>query len=265
MNKKYPFDSSIKHHFIIAFGLAIWIFLFLYFTEPLDVSELTNSEQLIYLPLYGLLGAFCYVLFLPIQHLLYKKNNEKWLFKTEIIFLATFILIGIIAARLFYLYVVVLGEPNPYTLGYHLKSIILPALATILPIIILGRFAFGKYENKKIEAQKIEIKGEGNYEGLRLFFNDIISIQSSDNYIEVFYISGNELKKNLIRNKLSVIADEFPELLRTHRSYLMNPYHFLKWQTANNKLLVILFHHIEVPVSRTYQTKVKAILNSTTE
>jgi len=69
LNKKYPFDSSIKHHFIIAFGLAIWIFLFLYFTEPLDVSELTNSEQLIYLPLYGLLGAFCYVLFLPIQHL----------------------------------------------------------------------------------------------------------------------------------------------------------------------------------------------------
>ena len=134
-----------------------------------------------------------------------------------------------------------------------------------MPIIILGRFAFGKYKNKKTEALKIEIKGEGNYEGLRIFFNDIISIQSSDNYIEVFYVSGNELKKNLIRNKLSVIAEEFPELLRTHRSYLINPYHFLQWKTANSKLFIILFHHIEVPVSRTYQANVKSILNSTTE
>ena len=146
-----------------------------------------------------------------------------------------------------------------------LQSIFFPSLLTILPINIFRRFAFGKYKNKKTESQKIEIKGEGNYEGLRLFFKDIICIQSSDNYIEIFYVSGNELKKNLIRNKLSVIADEFPELLRTHRSYLINPFHFLQWKTEKSKLFVVLFHHIEVPVSRTYQSDVKTVLNSTTE
>ena len=71
LNKKYPFDPSIKHHLIIALGLAIWIFMFLYFTEPLDVSEFQKSEKLIYLPLYGLLGAFCYLVFLPIQNYIY--------------------------------------------------------------------------------------------------------------------------------------------------------------------------------------------------
>ncbi|MCI2228171.1 LytTR family transcriptional regulator [Polaribacter sp. MSW13] len=265
MNKKYPFDPSIKHHFIIAFGLAIWIFVFLYFTEPFDVSVFNRTEKLIYLPLYGVLGAFCYLLFLPIQHFLFKKNNENWFIKTEILFLFIFISIGIVSTRLFYLYVIVPGEPNPHDLSFHLKTIILPVLSTILPIIIFGRFAFGKYKNKQTEALKIEIKGEGNYEGLRLFLNDIICIQSSDNYIEVFYVSGNELKKHLIRNKLSVIADEFPQLLRTHRSYVINPFHFLQWKTANSKLFVILFHHIEVPVSRTYQNDVKTVLNSTTE
>lgn len=157
------------------------------------------------------------------------------------------------------------NENNPYELWYMLQRIFLPAIATILPIIIFGRFAFGKYKDKQIEAKKIEIKGEGNYEGLRLFLNDIISIQSSDNYIEVFYVNGKELSKTLIRNKLSVIANEFPELLRTHRSYLINPYHFLQWKTEKSKLFVILFHHIEVPVSRTYQSNVKSLLNSTTE
>ena len=156
------------------------------------------------------------------------------------------------------------NDRNPYDLWYMLKSIFFPALLTILPIIIIGRFAFGKYKNKKTEAQKIEIKGEGNYEGLRLLLNDVICIQSSDNYVEVFYQSGNEVKKSLIRNKLSVIADEFPEFLRIHRSYLINPYHFLQWKTEKSKLFVVLFHHIEVPVSRTYQKDTKAVLDSTT-
>jgi DNA-binding LytR/AlgR family response regulator len=150
-------------------------------------------------------------------------------------------------------------------LWYHLKTVLIPAFSTILPIIIFGRFAFGKYKNKQTEAQKIEIKGEGNYEGLRLFLNDVICIQSSDNYVEVFYLSRTELKKSLIRNKLSALADEFPQLLRTHRSYVINPFHFSQWKTTNSKLFVLLSHHIEVPVSRTYQKDVKAVLNSTTE
>jgi hypothetical protein len=41
------------------------------------------------------------------------------------------------------------NEINSYDLWYMLKSIFLPAIATILPIIIFGRFAFGKYKNKQ--------------------------------------------------------------------------------------------------------------------
>jgi hypothetical protein len=265
LNKKYPFDPSIKHHLIIALGLAIWIFMFLYFTEPLDVSEFQKSEKLIYLPLYGLLGAFCYLVFLPIQNYIYIKNNQNWFVKSELLFFLIFILVSIFSARIFYLYVIVLGEQYPYTFWYHLKTVLIPAFSTILPIIIFGRFAFGKYKNKQTEARKIEIKGEGNYEGLRLFLNDLICIQSSDNYVEVFYLSGTKLKKSLIRNKLSALADEFPQLLRTHRSHIINPFHFSQWKTTNSKLFVLLSHHIEVPVSRTYQKDVKAVLNSTTE
>lgn len=265
LHKKYPFDSAIKHHLIIAIGLAIWIFVFLYFTEPLDVNQLHEDEKLLFLSGYGLIGGFCYLLFLPLQYLILHKNDKKWTVLSELLFLLLFSFCTIVIARLYYLYIIMANDRNPYDLWYMLQNIFLPAIVTILPIIIFGRFAFGKYKNKQIEAKKIEIKGEGNYEGLRLFLNDVISIQSSDNYVEVFYVVGKDLKKTLIRNKLSVIADEFPALLRTHRSYLINPYHFLQWKTANSKLFVLLFHHIKVPVSRTYQKEVKAVLNSTTE
>jgi len=264
LKRLYPFDPLIKHHIIISLLLALWVFIFLYFTEPLDVSELPNNEKLIYLPGYGLVTGFCYLLFLPFQSYLYRKFQNQWNIFSELTFIITFSIVSIAIARCYYLFIVVANEPNPNTLGYMLATIFLPAIATILPIILIGRFGFGKYYEKQLEDQKIEIKGEGNYEGLRLQLNEVISIQSSDNYIEVFYLSGHDLKKTLIRNKLSVIADEFPELRRAHRSYLINPFHFQQWKTENGKLYVILNHHIEVPISKTYQKDIKATITSTT-
>jgi DNA-binding LytR/AlgR family response regulator len=166
-----------------------------------------------------------------------------------------------IFARLLYLYVIVYGQPNPYTLGYHFTSIFLPALTVILPILIIGRFAFGKYKNKKLEEQKIEIQGEGHYESLRLLLNDLICIQSSDNYVEVFYIDGTMLKKSLIRNTLSKVSNSFPELLRTHRSFVINPFHFKSWKTEKGKHFLLLAQDIEVPISKTYLEDVKETLS----
>jgi len=260
----YPLDPLLKHHILIGLLLALWIFVFLYFTEPLDVSELNDTEKLFFLPGYGLLGGLSYIIFLPLQYYLYRKSDHTWSLLNELIFILAFALIAISAARLYYLHVIMIGERNPYTLGYMLKAIFLPALTTILPIIIIARFAFGKYHEKRLEDQKIEIKGEGNFEGLRLQCNAIICIQSSDNYIEVNYISGKDLKKTLIRNKLSVIDEEFPELLRVHRSYIINPYHFQQWKTENGKRFMILSYDILVPVSKTYQSAIKATFHSTT-
>lgn len=265
MNIKYPFDPSTKHHLLIALGLAIWIFVFLYFTEPLDVNEFGDSEKLIYLPMYGGLGALLYISILPFQYWLFKRGLSSWTVLHELLFMFVFIGITIVVLRLFYLHFIIEWHPNRYGLWYHIKAIMFPAILTILPIVIIGRFAFGKYKDKKLEEQKIEIQGEGHYESLRLQLNDLICIQSSDNYIEVFYINGQSLKKTLIRNKLSVIANSFSELLRTHRSFIINPYHFQSWKTEKGKHVLILSYNIEVPISKTYLEDTKAQLNFTTE
>lgn len=133
-------------------------------------------------------------------------------------------------------------------------------MATILPIILMGRWAFGKYREKKLEEKKIEIQGEGTYEGLRLHLNDLVAIKADDNYIAVSFLDNNKLKKQLIRNKLSTIATLHSDLLRTHRSYLINPYHFLQWKMISGKLHVVLTSEIEIPVSKTYTDDTKAIL-----
>lgn len=121
MKTKYPFDPAIKHHLIIALGVAFWVFAFLFFTEPLDVSELNHSEKLTYLPLYALVGAFSYCSFIPLQYYLLKKSKQNWKLKHELVFIITLSVISIILARLLYLHVIVRGEPNPYPLLYMIK------------------------------------------------------------------------------------------------------------------------------------------------
>lgn len=264
MNKRYPFDPSIKHHFFIAGGLAIWVFVFLFFTEPLDVSQLNLNEKLTYLPLYGLFGSICYLICLPFQHWLYKKIGQ-WPVWAELTFMFFVIVIGFVATRLVYYYLVVNSDPNAYTISYFATAIYLPAALTVFPIVAIGRWSFGKYKDKKLEDQKIEIKGTGNYESLRLQLNDLICIQSSDNYVEITYKEGSELKKQLIRNKLTDVESARPELVRTHRSFLINPYHFKQWRTGNRKVNVVLTSDIEVPVSKTFQPVVEQAVNSATE
>ena len=154
MKRFFPFDPLLKHHVLISLLLAIWVFVFLYFTEPLDVQEFYESEKLIYLPGYALVAGLCYLFFLPLQNFIYHKGNKQWTIFSEIIFILTFTFISITIARCFYLYVVVANQPNPHTLDYMLTAIFLPAVTTILPTILIGRFAFGKYYEKRLEDQK---------------------------------------------------------------------------------------------------------------
>jgi hypothetical protein len=202
---------------------------------------------------------------LPVQQLLYNKSGKEWSLKNEMLFTLLFILFSFLVVRSFYLYVIMADDRNPYTLRYYTVSIFIPAILTILPIVLAGRWALGKYKNKRLEDAKIEIQGEGNYESLRLLFNDLICIQSSDNYVEISFLDNTTLKKQLIRNKLSVIETSFPELIRTHRSFLMNPYHFQSWKTENSKLGIVVSQDIFIPISKTYATAVKATINSTTK
>lgn len=262
--KNYPFDPLVKHHLLIALGMAVWIFVFLYFTEPLDVSELQQNERLLILPVYGILGALCYISVLPFQSWLYKKSQSTWPLRNELLFFAVFIFWSFIVMRSFYLYVVVYGEPNPYSIYYYLFSIFLPAVLTIFPIVLIGRFGFGKYKEKQLEEQKIEIKGDGNYEGIRLLFSDLILLEASDNYVEIHFQDNGVYKKQLIRARLSQLEKSVPDMMRTHRSFLVNSVHFISYKTESGKIGLQLSHNIFAPVSKTYATAVKEALNFAT-
>ena len=93
---RFPFDPSLRHHLFIAVGLFLWVFVFLFFTEPLDIKELYFDEKLLYLPVYSLVASFGYLLLLPLQSWLYAYNARVWKLSSELLMLFAFSLLGLV-------------------------------------------------------------------------------------------------------------------------------------------------------------------------
>lgn len=54
--------------------------------------------------------------------------------------------------------------------------------------------------------------------------NDLLYIESADNYISIHYLSNNAIRKTMVRNTLKGIAERMEgyNILRCHRSYMVN-------------------------------------------
>ena len=89
-------------------------------------------------------------------------------------------------------------------------------------------------------------------------------VSSADNYVDVIYTEENQVKKHLIRNTLSAVASDLPQLLRVHRSYLINPEHYKYVNSENGKFKITMIHDLQCSVSKTYLPQVKAAFNFAT-
>jgi len=139
MKKQYPFHKNIQNHFWIALGLSIWVFMFLYFSEPFDINQFSSQEKLILLPIYSIIEGFCYALPLLYQYRI-TKTQKIWYVQNELLFLIISIGIGALVNYVFYKYAVVPGEEGVYSYVEYIKIIYLPGLAVILPFVIVTRF-----------------------------------------------------------------------------------------------------------------------------
>ncbi|WP_452601455.1 LytTR family transcriptional regulator DNA-binding domain-containing protein [Pontimicrobium sp. MEBiC06410] len=263
MNKNYPFYSILQNHLWITLGLALWVFLFLYFSEPFDINRFSENEKIFLLPIYALIQGICYSIPLLYQNFVYRKQ-QQWFFKNEAVFLILLISIGAILNFLFYKIIIVDNDPGTYSFFQYFKWIYLPAVAIILPFVIVTRIILGKLYNPKESNDKITIKGKGKYDFITLKQEELLFIQSSDNYIEINFIQNNTVQKKLIRGTISEVESTFPELLKTHRSFLINTIHFIQFKTENKKLFIDLGYGNAIPVSRNLQQAVKSKLQPTT-
>ena len=116
--------------------------------------------------------------------------------------------------------------------------------------MLTSRWFFAKQSNTHVgKKKKITLSGSYSRDVLQIEPDDLICLVSANNYVEVNYLQEGKVKKKLLRSTTKKMHEKLPNLVRTHRSYLINPIHFVEWK---NKKTIVL-SHLEVPVSEKYK------------
>lgn len=262
LSRPYPSPESFTKDFKEGCMGAVIVTAILYVFRPFGMSYYEGSILKISLLFGGvsLIAVALYNIILrnSIKALSYQSeyNLGKWIL--EILGLLLFIAIGN------WLMIVYINQVN-FSPSSFFMSLLVTCLIGIIPIIIFGLHNQLKQERlntttaidlaKRLQNKELETNTQKDM---------VLFIQAMENYINVYSLVGELVKKESIRRTLkSVLADDsYQGLVKCHRSYLINP-DAIKKIEGNAQGLRINLGHEEcplIPVSRSYIPTIKALL-----
>lgn len=111
---------------------------------------------------------------------------------------------------------------------------------------------------QKAYIQILDEKGEMR---LSIRRENLVAIESADNYVCIYYLNGDKTKKSMVRNTLSRVAEHLQgsRIVRCHRSYMINLDHAKILHRDKEGVFVELgIEGIpDIPISRTYADNVR--------
>lgn len=254
-----------------AFGFGAFVFLFLYTFTPFGLDALPYAALLI----TGMYGAATTVIMLVLNILIPTVaskffSEENWTVLREIFW--TLLNVFFIALANMWLSVLLdFTEMSwlsfQFFIGYTMAIGIIPITISVLlaELRLRKKFETGSAPlNKELESPKkqqpatdrvLKIVSENSKENLEIAVGHFLYIRAAENYIDVFWIDKNEVTKTVLRNSLKSVADALaethPNLLRCHKSFLVNLSH-VKHVSGNAQGYKLHLKHTEflVPVSR---------------
>ena len=244
MNKLNP---SIKLHLLVGLFIGFWIFCFGFFIRPFD-DVILDYEWVPISIGFGVFIFLCYAIIAVIQNKVYQKLL-RWNLTFEIITIVSYCLFFTIVL---YTYSKSDLVDSAYSFSYF-SFLMAKTSIVLIPILILARI----YVVKLIPAKEaiLTIKGDNKLDILKVYPSDLISVSSSQNYVEIFFLDSGILSSKLIRSSLKKIYKAVPFLIQVHRSHFINPSHFKSWKNQNT----IYVTQMEVAISKNYKEVILAL------
>ena len=248
-----PLPKSYTYHFLVALLLAVWLIVFLVLIAPFDIAELPIEVRFEIMPMYGLISFIVYVLLIPLQQWGAKKIG-KYPIVLETLFITLYNVLVLLGSYIYYKSSIVNGD---YSFIKFTLEVYYPIFFILLPVIIFGRWFVNRKEVPQ-DTEEIILTGNNKLDILQLKLSDLICVSSADNYVSVSHLVNDVVRTKLLRTTLKKMELQLPELVKVHRSHLINPIHFKEWKDANTLLLT----QTEVPVSKNYKKAVLAMNHS---
>ncbi len=158
------------------------------------------------------------------------------------------------------------------TFKYTLLVAIVPYVISLLILFArqksqLAQTLSRMTQAKPQAAEYLSIEDENGKVILSLQLKNILLLKAEDNYVDVHYLLGGQVKKELIRTSLKRIESRSSasSLIRVHRSYIINLENASSSRKTSKGYLVEfdLLPDAAIPVSASYQNQFELLLLST--
>ena len=112
-------------------------------------------------------------------------------------------------------------------------------------------------------ADLLTLYADNKNEWFKIRPKDLILLESSDNYVCIYYLDKEKVQKKLLRSTLTKLEEQIdlPAIFRCHRSFMVN-LHQIKQVKGNSRGLQLDLLDLEqtIPVSRKYVKEIQAKL-----
>lgn len=261
LNNNFSLLDKKEDRYLLIVVVFVFCVIFLNVFEPFNIGRWYSDSGIIKFLRLSSYGFVIAIVFLFTQFPLRKFFKiTEFKFKTYLIWL----IIEIALINL--VYIILYGNPIGnfindlgFSLKYTLLSIWLPYSFAIL--IVYYKNHRNEIEllksnvGKTIEKQLIVFKDENGKIKFSVRTNDLLIIESTDNYVSVFYILQNKVQRKLLRNTLKHLEEMLKEnaIIRCHRSFMVNPAN-VEFMQKEGKKFNIKIKHVEkyIPVSEKY-------------
>lgn len=227
---------------VFAFFSGLWIYLILVLLGPFDVHDVSITNRLTMMLGFGIIFSISYLMAFWSTSLIQNVGQHKRVM-TEYLMITMIFVLAFLPTFLYYKSDFIDGE---YTVLPFFTNMYVPLNFLALSVLALLR---KKWLIEKDEIETRVINGQGKYESLIVTLSDLIYVKSANNYIEVHYLQDGIMCRKLLRQKLKKVREDVPELIQTHRSYMINPDHLLGRSNKNTLQLTAA----EIPLSERFQ------------
>lgn len=249
-------------------GLVVGLVLFLMRPFGTDVPEGEEMKFVFLCLVYGGITFFTATIYHAIVSVFGKNVDEsKWVVWNNILLTLGLISFIGVANWLFSMYLYDFPLSWNAFLGWQYMTFVIGIIPTLLGYFLYQQRLLKKYSgaaqvlNEDLQKyslntsfEEIRLIGENQNEELILKTNELLFIESANNYVEIFYKKNGAIEKSLMRSTLKKFENQLvahEQFFRCHRTYLVNQ-NFVEKISGNAQgyKLHLKETDFQIPVSR---------------
>ena len=272
LGQPYP-QSGNKWKLNITISLFIGLFMLIF--QPFGISGSNNLYKAAFCFGYGFVTFVILLINLHLIPFFFPSlfENKRWTVLKQIIWLV-FIIFSIGLGNFVYTSVLF----SFWNLHYFLLFQVYTSIVGIIPIVVLtiiqqnallaqnlkSAQEFNSSLNRKKEARSDErvcLTADNERDRFEIELSHLLYIESTGNYIEIFYTKEEKLKSTLLRSTLKrteLQLEHYPSMQKCHRAFVVNIDKITQVKSnAQGLRLTLKDTETEIPVSRNFSKDLK--------